>query len=244
MARILAVVGHGPELEREDGAARMLRSLGAEVFTHHLWDDAALLIERAAGLRIIIIETLNRPDYAAQLTRSLRTHVELSSIPLLVAVSAAQVAQLDYAAGFNDFLVHPYLADELYARIRRLEWLASEFNNDERMKIGTIVIDKQAQEVRNGGALVALTQRERALLIYLCERRGRAASRRELLARVWGTDYQGGPRTVDIHVRRLRKKLGKALPLRTLHGVGYRVDGPAGDGAVEGTKQTSYGSKK
>ncbi len=225
-ATTVAVVGHGPELEREDGAAKLLRALGAEVFTHHLWDDAAALIEQAARLRAVLIETLSRPDYAAQISRSLRTLPELSSVPLLVAVSAAQVAQLDDAAGYNDFVVHPYLADELYARIRRLEWFASEFSNEERLKIGTIVIDRQAQQVRNGGTLVPLTQRERALLIYLCERRGRATTRRELLARVWGADYQGGPRTVDIHVRRLRQKLGDALPLRTLHGVGYRVDAP------------------
>ena len=68
--------------------------------------------------------------------------------------------------------------------------------------------------------------REFALLSFLCDRRGRALTREQLLAKVWGARYEGGPRTVDIHVRRLRAKLGDDLPLETLRGAGYKLRAP------------------
>ena len=76
------------------------------------------------------------------------------------------------------------------------------------------------------GRPISLTAKEFALLAYLCERRGKVLSREHLLARVWGNRYEGGPRTVDIHVRRLRAKLGDALPLETLRGSGYKLRAP------------------
>jgi DNA-binding response OmpR family regulator len=119
--------------------------------------------------------------------------------------------------------------EELYARIRALEWRRSEFATEERQKIGGIVIDKAGHEVMVDGRLAQLTAKEFALLSYLCERRGKVLSREHLLARVWGSRYEGGPRTVDIHVRRLRAKLGSALPLETLRGSGYKLRAPESD---------------
>ena len=78
------------------------------------------------------------------------------------------------------------------------------------------------------GRTVALTAKEFALLAYLCERRGKVLTRDHLLAHVWGSRYEGGARTVDIHVRRLRAKLGDALPLETLRGSGYKLRAPDG----------------
>ena len=94
------------------------------------------------------------------------------------------------------------------------------------MKIGGIVIDKAGHEVAVDGRPAQLTAKEFALLSYLCERRGKVLSREHLLSRVWGSRYEGGPRTVDIHVRRLRAKLGAALPLETLRGSGYKLRTP------------------
>ena len=88
------------------------------------------------------------------------------------------------------------------------------------------MVDKAGHEVIVDGRRVPLTAKEFALLAYLCERRGKVLSREHLLARVWGNRYEGGPRTVDIHVRRLRAKLGDALPLETLRGAGYKLRVP------------------
>ena len=77
------------------------------------------------------------------------------------------------------------------------------------------------------GRRVVLTAKEFALLAFLAANRGRVFSRETLLARVWGSRYEGGARTVDIHVRRLRAKLGNSLPLETLRGAGYKVPAPS-----------------
>jgi len=220
----IAVVGHGPDLEREDGATQILRDLGATVRTLDLWDDPlGITPDGDETLRAIVIEAIDRPDLAAAALRALHRERRLRGVAALVAISAAQVAQLDPSMGFDDFVLVPYLPAELYARIRNVEWRRSEFANEERLKIGSIMIDRHGHEVTLGGVPVQLTAREFALLVYLCDRRGRVVSRSEALAHVWGDSYEGGSRTVDIHVRRLRSKLGELLPLRTLRGAGYKV---------------------
>ena len=113
-----------------------------------------------------------------------------------------------------------------YARIRALEWRRSEFANEERSKVGTLLVDRVAHEVTVDGRAVTLTAKEFALVSFLAANRGRVFSRDTLLARVWGRAYNGGPRTVDIHVRRLRAKLGQALPLETMRGAGYKMRAP------------------
>jgi DNA-binding winged helix-turn-helix (wHTH) protein len=231
-ARLIGIIGHGPELEREDGAASVLRGLGASVATIDLWDEPHRLFadDDSAEVRVLIIEALDRPDLAVAALRALRREPRLESAGALLAVTAAQVARIDPTGGFDDFVLVPYVPAELYARIRLIEWRKSEFATEERMKVGAILIDRAAREVTMGGAAVALTAKEFSLLAYLCERRGKVVSREELLRRVWGNRYEGGARTVDIHVRRLRAKLGAALPLATLRGSGYKLAAPPSEG--------------
>ncbi len=222
----IAIVGHDPDLEREDGAANVLRGLGAEVSTLDLWDEPHRLFhdEDTPPPRALIVEALDRPDLAVAALRALRREPRLENVGALLAVRASQAARVEPSSGFDNFVLVPYVPAELYARIRLLEWRRSEFATEERMKVGNIVIDRAAHEVLLDGASVALTAKEFALLAYLAERRGKVVSRDELLRRVWGTRYEGGARTVDIHVRRLRAKLGSALPLTTLRGSGYKLD--------------------
>jgi DNA-binding winged helix-turn-helix (wHTH) protein len=225
----IAIIGHGPELEREDGAASVLRGLGAEVRTLDLWDEPSRLFkgDEDVEARAIVVEAIDRPDLAVAALRALRREARLSGVGAALAVSVAQVARVDPSSGFDDFVLVPYVPAELYARIRMVEWRRSEFATEERMKIGPIVIDRAARDVMISGMRVPLTAKEFALLVYLCERRGRVVSRDELLQKVWGLRYDGGTRTVDIHVRRLRAKLGDSLRVVTLRGAGYKLMSPA-----------------
>ncbi|MFP6684170.1 MAG: response regulator transcription factor [Polyangiaceae bacterium] len=224
----IVVVGHGPDLEREDGASSVLCGLGARVRTLDLWDEPSRVAPaEGESVRAIIVEAIQRPDLAALVLRSLQREPRLASCGSIVAVSHDQAARLDPAGGFDDFVLVPYLPAELYARIRHVEWRRSEFSNEERLKIGRIVIDRHGHEVMVDGVPVSLTAREFALLVFLCDHRGRVISRERALAEVWGDRYEGGPRTVDIHVRRLRSKLGEALPLHTLRGAGYKIAEPS-----------------
>lgn len=235
----IAIVGHGPELDREDGAASVLRGLGAEVRTLDLWDEPSRLFDDFPAdppplVRAIVIEAIERPDLAAAALRALRKESRLDEVGAIAAVSVSQIARLDPASGFDDFVLSPYVPAELYARIRMVEWRRSEFATEERVKMGSIVIDRAAREVTVGGILVPLTSKELALLVYLCDRRGKVVSREELLQRVWGDLYEGGARTIDIHVRRLRAKLGPALPIATLRGAGYKLLSPNAEGKSRG----------
>lgn len=90
------------------------------------------------------------------------------------------------------------------------------------LQFGGIVVDKRAQLVSVDGRPVTLTPRELSLFIYFSEHTGRLLTRRQIAHEVWGEHYGGGLRTVDIHVSRLRKKLGSDLPLDTLRRLGYR----------------------
>jgi DNA-binding response OmpR family regulator len=223
----VVVIGHGPDLEAEEGAATLLRTLGAEVRTLDLWEEgSSLFTEEGAQARAIVIEAGERPDLAVAALRAVRKTDELAAAPAIVAVSSRQIARVDPASGFDDFIVTPCTPVELYARIRQLEWKRSEFATEERVKVGPLVIDRAAHEVIVDGRTVVLTAKEFALVAFLAQNRGRVFSRETLLARVWGARYEGGPRTVDIHVRRLRMKLGDALPLETLRGAGYKLRTP------------------
>jgi DNA-binding response OmpR family regulator len=227
----VGVVGHGPGLEREEGASATLRQLGATVRTLDLWDDPVNLIgdddeELDIRPRALVFEALDRPDLAVAALRAVRKESYFDNVGAVIAVTVGQVARIDPSSGFDDFVLHPYVPEELYGRIRALEWRRSEFATEERQKVGGIVIDKAAHEVSVDGRHVSLTAKEFALLAYLCERRGKVLTREHLLARVWGNRYDGGPRTVDIHVRRLRAKLGDSLPLETLRGSGYKLRAP------------------
>jgi DNA-binding response OmpR family regulator len=233
-SRFIAIVGHAPELEREESAAVVLRALGADVRTLDLWEEPKSLFEHDDDVaRAVLVEAPARPDLAVAALRALRGDARLEGVGALVAISVDQVARLDPASGFDDFVLSPYVPAELYARIRAVEWRRSEFATEERVKVGPIVIDRSAHEVTVGSVRVALTAKEFALLSYLCERRGKVVTRRELLKRVWGNDYEGGARTVDIHVRRLRAKLGPALDLATLRGAGYKLAAPFEGGSSE-----------
>ena len=231
----VAVIGHGPLLERDDGAASTLRQLGATVRTLDLWDDPINLFadddpDDEGRPRALLFEALDRPDLAIAALRAVRKESTFDNVGAIVAVTVGQMARIEPSSGFDDFVLHPYVPEELYARIRAVEWRKSEFATEERHKIGGIMVDKAAQEVSVDGRPIQLTAKEFALLAYLCDRRGKVLSRDHLLARVWGNRYDGGPRTVDIHVRRLRAKLGEALPLDTLRGSGYKLrvpDAPA-----------------
>ncbi len=227
----VVVIGHETQRSAPEGVAALLRTLGSEVRELDLWDDGSALFEREPGsARAIVIEAGERPDFAVAALRAIRKSSRLDDVPALVTVSPRQIATFDPASGFDDFIVTPCTPVELYARIRQLEWRRSEFSTEERFKVGRLVVDRAAHEVLVEGRAVALTAKEFALLAFLAQNRGRVFSREALLARVWGERYEGGPRTVDIHVRRLRMKLGDALALETLRGAGYKLPVPRGGG--------------
>jgi DNA-binding winged helix-turn-helix (wHTH) protein len=187
--------------------------------TSSVWSETELL----TGPRALVFEGAAQPELATLALRAVRKDPYFDDALALIAVAVDQVARIDAASGFDDFVLHPYTLEEIYGRLRALTWRRHELEVEGRRALEGVVIDKAGQEVSLYGQSVPLTAKEFALLSYLCERRGKVLSREHLLARVWGMQYEGGSRTVDVHVRRLRRKLGSALTIETVRGNGYKL---------------------
>jgi DNA-binding response OmpR family regulator len=175
---------------------------------------------------VVIVEAGDDVPRAHKTIKRIRDEGPLVEVPTLVAVTVARLPALDFSIGFDDFLLMPIVPAELYARMRQLDWRTATFGSDEILKIDDLVIDIAGYEVRLAGRRVELTHQEFELLRYLAQHRGRVFTREALLERAWGYRYAGGTRTVDIHVRRVRSKLGEAGNIiETVRNVGYKMRG-------------------
>lgn len=231
----ILVVGPTSQLQRPDGAVAGLRQLGCDVEAVDLWES----LDRAEWMTrpptVILVEALHEVDAGRAALVRLRAVKALSEVPVLIAVSVNSLQRLDIGDGFDDFVLVPYVPAELYTRIRRIEWRRSAFSSPDLFKMGALLLNFAAHEAWVDDHPVMLTQQEFALLRFLCEHRGRVFTRDQLLQKVWGVAHYGGSRTVDIHMRRLRMKLGSAASsLQTVRGVGYKFQDPgvAGQGSV------------
>lgn len=222
----ILVVGKEALLQRPDGCVSVLEELGCRVHTADLWDSLCGHSFPNETPGCIVVEAFDEMDAGRAALLRLRGVEAFADVPVIAAVTVNALGRLDMADGFDDFALVPYVAPELYARIRRAEWRRSEFSSQERIKIGGLMVDLAAHEVWVDGVPIELTNQEFNLLSFLCQHRGRVFSREQLLTRAWGVDYYGSSRTVDIHVRRLRQKLGLAAePIRTVRGAGYKMVG-------------------
>ena len=141
---------------------------------------------------------------------------------MLLALRTTQLTRLDPAWGHDDFVLQPYVPQELYVRLRALEWRTSDFAQPERIKVGALLVDLAGHTVHVEGRRIDLAPMEFNLLAHLVSHRARVLGRAALLRDLWGR-RGGATRTLDVHVRRLRSKLGASAVIETVRGVGYRL---------------------
>jgi DNA-binding response OmpR family regulator len=175
--------------------------------------------------RLVVVD-VGLPDRmdGLEVCRTLRA---TSDIPLVILT--ARDTEIDRVLGLelgaDDYVTKPFSPRELVARIKAILRRSEPATRPRAsvLRVGEVEVDADRHEARVSGSAVVLTAREFDLLAFLAENEGLVLSRRQLLDGVWGQDWVGDDRTVDVHVRQLRKKLGTALPLSTVWGVGYRL---------------------
>ena len=181
------------------------------------------LQDRGADLLILDFTTATHDPTST--VRSLKNNAELKHIPVVALVDARETVTLDFSIGLEDFLVRSDTFEELNTRIRFVLWRLSKVDSKDTIKAGALVMNLASYQVWVRGQQLELTYKEFELLRFLLTHRGRVFSRDALLRHVWGEEYLGGTRTVDVHIRRLRAKVGPEFDnlIQTVRNVGYKM---------------------
>ena len=173
-----------------------------------------------AATDVLVVDAAALEGRAAEVIAGVR-RMGLDSLPIVAIVS--EPAAGGFPADWDDFVLEPLRGNEL---VLRIEFLLARRRGTlgEQVSIGPVTIDFEKYEVTRNGRRVSLTYKEHELLRFLASNPEKPFTREALLDRVWGADYIGGVRTVDVHVRRLRTKLGdlRGRTIETVRGVGYR----------------------
>lgn len=156
--------------------------------------------------------------------RLLRSQLNAHPVPMLALARRVHLTPPHLIVGVDDFLLPPYPADELLARVQMLLWRFQQVDTQHRVQVGGLVIDLARRSVTAEGNLLPLTLREFQLLQFLMTHRCRVFTRESLLMQVWGSNFEGDERVVDATIKRVRSKLPApyAAFIETVRGLGYR----------------------
>lgn len=214
-------------VEDDESIREMLRyyfqSVGYAVRSYES-GEALFQEEEGESLPALYILDIMLPGMdGLEILRRLRSGRDTGDVPVIMLT--ARTAEMDRVsgleAGADDYVVKPFGIMELQARVKAV-LRRTQRRGDQILTCGDLEIDPAAREVRKSGVLVELTFKEFELLRLLCTRQGVALTRDEILQAVWDYDYTGETRTVDMHVKALRQKLGEDV-ITTVRGVGYKM---------------------
>ena len=189
--------------------------------------DAAAFFAASAEEKpsLILLDIMLPGEDGISILKKVRANVGITTIPIMMIT--AKTAEFDKVSGLDlgadDYITKPFGMAELVARVKALLRRSGMKTGAERLTHDDLIVDIAKHTVTVGGKAVILTYKEFSLLAFLMENAGRAFTREQLLETVWGYDYEGGTRTVDVHVQTLRTKLGGCGKfVETVRGVGYR----------------------
>ena len=178
---------------------------------------------------LLLLDIMLPEEDGLSILKKLRAQPSTRRLPIILLTARStefdKVTGLD--SGADDYITKPFGAMELISRINVLLRRVGSSAEEESFTAGDITLIPSRREVLRGGERLVLTLKEYELLAVLMKEKGKVISREELLSRVWGYDFTGESRTLDVHIRTLRAKLGESGNIiETVRGVGYR----AGDG--------------
>lgn len=211
---------HSPELHDYSHLADTLDAQGIKsIVVAGEADLEAMTEEDLPSLALIDVGAMPRPQLAECVRRC--SQLRLVAIAL---VSEEQAAQIDPSLDLDDFVLLPPRVDELIARARWVLNRTAKLGDDTLIRAGDLVINPSRYEVSVKGRRVNLRFKEYELILLMAASPGRVYTRETLLNRIWGYDYLGGTRTVDVHIRRIRTKIEDADHhfIETVWNVGYR----------------------
>ncbi|MFN2340038.1 MAG: response regulator [Halanaerobium sp.] len=204
-----------------------LENAGYEVETAA--DGRAALEQLSEEIDLVVLDLMLPEIDGMEVCRRMRGNEELRQIPIIMLTAKGEEVEriLGLEMGADDYMTKPFSPRELVARIKAIFRRIKEFKadseklKDEIIEAGELKLDIPRHEVIYGEKKIVLTPKEFELLRYLVINQGRVLSRDLLLEKIWGYEYAGDTRTVDVHIRRLRKKI-KADYIATVRGVGYK----------------------
>ena len=214
-------------IEDDESIREMLRyyfrSVGYEVACFESGED---YFEQAGEVKpsLYILDIMLPGMDGLEILRRIRADARLEEAPVLMLT--ARTSEMDKVKGLetgaDDYVVKPFGIMELQARVKALLRRAGRPRTESVLTCGDLEIDPAAREVRKNGVPVELTYKEFELLRLLCAHRGMVLTRDDILQAVWDYDFAGETRTVDMHIKTLRQKLGEGY-IQTVRGVGYKM---------------------
>ena len=189
----------------------------------HFWK--ALEKEKPA---LLLLDVMLPEEDGISILKKLRMRPDTRKLPviMLTAKSSEYDKVLGLDSGADDYVAKPFGMMELLARVKALLRRTEQAESEEVYRLGALSVNKTRHEVYAAGQEVTLTLKEFDLLCLLLENKGRVLTRDQLLNRIWGYGFDGESRTVDVHIRTLRQKLGECGEyIETVRGVGYKVGG-------------------
>ena len=205
--------------------ASALKSSGFEVLA---FERAQPFFDKLETLLpdLIILDVMLPDENGIDIVKQLRNSSITKSIPVIMVT--AKTSELDLVKGLengaDDYVKKPFSVMELISRVKAL--LRRTLDDDvKKLELDGLVIDKERHEVKVDGRLIELTFKEHELLYYLTINKGIVLRRDQIMERIWGIDYEGESRTLDMHIKTLRHKLGDfGSRIRTVRNVGYVIE--------------------
>jgi len=179
------------------------------------------IAEQSPGL--LVLDT-NEAIIGSEVWELAQRTRQQKQIPIIALLPREKLNGFGFSTGIDDFVVKPWEATEVMARIKRILRQRESIDSEDIIRCGDLVIDSAKCEVLLDGRAIILTFKEYQLLKFLASNKGKVSTRDVLLDKVWGWDYYGGDRTVDVHIRRLRSKIEDPTHtfIETVRNIGYK----------------------